>query len=212
MTAGGGGRRRGRGGGRLLPSAVLLAGLLPLVAGCGPLGAAAASPSPAGPVLLEPTPWPAGTVGPYGLRVDPALLRTFPATVSGEALEEAADLELQALDDQELAASFDAFAAARVGGMADPNWLVVSIGRLSASATGDAFYNRWRDDYASGACSQAGGVASTTTTSIGDWTVDVASCTGGVDAYTFRPEEDLLVSITDLGPRRLGRQLVAAMP
>ena len=150
-------------------------------------------------------------MGRYGLRVDPTLLRSLPSTVGGEPAVEAADIEARALDDQNLPASVEGLAAARVGSIGDANWLVVTIVRLTPAANTDSFFGSWSDEYAQGACSQANGVGGTADQQIGDWTARVASCKGGVLAYTVRLENRLLLSATELGPRRLGHQLIEAI-
>jgi hypothetical protein len=179
-------------------------------AGCG-MTAATTAPAPS-TVPIGATPWPNGTVGRYGLRIDPKLLTKLPAQVGGNALVQSADAELQDLDNPDLPTSFDGIAEAGLGDVTDPNWLRVSIGSLRPEAQTDDFFSNWSDQYAQGVCSQADGVASTAQETIADRSVEVATCKGGVVAYTFRISSDVLVSAQDLGPRRLGRQLIAAIP
>jgi hypothetical protein len=163
-------------------------------------------------VVLRATPWANGTVGQYGLRIDPTLLGSLPAQVGGNSIVEDAGAEAQDLDNSDLPTSFVGMAEGGIGEISDANWLRVSIGRLSTQAQTDDFYTNWRDQYDEGACSQADGVASVQLESIADWSVDVATCKGGVIAYTVRISDSLLVSAQDLGPRRLGRQLIEALP
>ena len=70
------------------------------------------------------------------------------------------------------------------------------------------FYTSWRDDWFNATCSQADGIGSTSLQTINDWQVDVATCNGGVDAYTLSLDNGILVSIADFGPRRLGKELI----
>lgn len=162
-------------------------------------------------VLLNPTPWPNGTVGRYGLRIDPTLLAILPAEVGGNPIVEAADLELIDLDNSDLAASFDGIAEGRIGDISAANWLRVSVGRPNSAGQAADFYSSWVDQYDQSACSQADGVASVQQQSIADWDVDVATCKGGVVAYILQLPSGLIVSAEDLGPRRLGHQLMAAL-
>jgi hypothetical protein len=163
-------------------------------------------------VLIVATPWPNGTVGRYGLRIDPTLLSKLPAQVGGNPIVESAATEVQDLDNADLPASFAGIAEGGVGEITDPNWVRVSIGQLRPEAQTDDFYSNWRDQYDQGVCSRADGVASVQQETIADRTVDVATCKGGVIAYTVRISDSLLVSAQDLGPRRLGRQLMGAIP
>lgn len=157
------------------------------------------------------TPWPNGTVGRYGLRIDPTLLAKLPAQVGGNPIVQSADAEAQDLDNPDLPASFDGMAEGGIGAITDANWVRVSIGRLKPEAQTDDFYSNWTAQYDQGVCSQADGVASVQQESIADWPVEVATCKGGVVAYTVRIEGGLLVSAQDLGPRHLGRQLIEAL-
>jgi hypothetical protein len=185
-----------------------------LLAGCSPV-ARTPSPTPTSGVTvipLNPTPWPSGTVGQYGLRIDPTLLTRLPATVGGLPLVESADLELSAMDNADLAANFDAFAGAGVGSVADSNWLSLVIGRLKAEAQTQDFYVSWVEQYGAGACLQADGVDTTEKETIDDWDVDVITCKGGVVVYVVLLDDGILLSIQDLGSRHLGRQLIEALP
>ena len=165
-------------------------------------------PALASQVPIEPTPWPNGTVGANGLHIDPSLLSNIPSVVGGNPLVEDVYVESAALDAAQYAASFSAFYAAHIGQLTDLNFVQVTVAALQPDAQTQDFYTSWRDDWFQAACSQAGGVGSTAQERINDWPVDIATCTGGVDAYTLNLENGILVSIVDLGPRRLGRQLI----
>jgi hypothetical protein len=195
---------------RLPLLAVLLCVAAVAASGCGSV---VATTPPAGTdVPIAPTPWPNGTVGRYGLRIDPTLLGKLPAEVGGNPIVEAAGTEAQDLDNPDLPASFDGIAEGSLGEITDANWLRVSVGRLRPEAQTDDFYTSWRDQYDEGVCSRADGVASVQQETIADRAVDVATCKGGVVAYTVRILDGaVLVSAQDLGPRRLGRQLILAL-
>jgi hypothetical protein len=159
-------------------------------------------------VPIGATPWPNGTSGRYGLKIDPSLSSNLPSYVGGNPLVEDANTEAAALDDQGYASALDAFYAARVGQVTNPNWVLASVAQVKDGVSGPDFYAAWRDNWFTSACSQAGGVASKSQESINAWQVDVASCGGGVRAYTFSPSDGILISIMDLGPRNLARELI----
>jgi len=162
-------------------------------------------------VPIGATPWPNGTTGAYGLRIDPSLSNNLPAYVGGNPLVEDAGTEVLALGDRRYAEVFEAYYVAQVGSITDLNWVQVTVARLKGAAIGPDFYASWREDWFDSACSQAGGIGSTSKETINDWQVDLATCTGGVRAYTLSLSDGILVSIVDLGPRRLGRQLIEAI-
>ena len=193
--------------GGLLAAVVLLATSV-VAAGCY-YTVVVTSPTPlVTSVPIEPTGWPNGTIGTFGLRIDPSLLRNIPSSVGGNPLLEDVEFELLTLDDPHYASPFDGYYIAHIDSISDPNWLEVSIASLREGAQTDDFYASWRDSWFKSACSQADGIDTTGLESINDWQVDVATCKGGVMAYTLRPNAGILVSIMDLGPRRLGRQLI----
>jgi hypothetical protein len=191
-------------------AAALLAAALLSVAACGvspptaPLQTYTAVP-------IGPTVWPAGTVGQYGLRIDPSLLGKLPSTVGGLPLVEDPGSETGALDNADLARNLDGYAAASVGVIGDPDWLYVVVARPKPANLNNAdFYTAWVEQYATGACSQANGVAPNSgQTTINDWTVDVATCNGGPVVHTLVfGDGSLLLSMYGLGPRDLGRELI----
>lgn len=193
--------------GGLLAAVILLATSVVAV-GCS-YSVVVTSPTPlVTSVPIEPTAWPNGTTGTFGLRIDPSLLPNIPSSVGGNPLLEDVGLELIALDDPHYASPFDGYYIAHIGSISDPNWLEVSVASLREGAQTEEFYTSWRDGWFKTACSQADGIGSTSVESINDWQVDVATCKGGVMAYTLRLDNGILVSIMDLGPRRLGRQLI----
>jgi hypothetical protein len=188
-------------------AAALLAAALVSVAACG-----VSSPSPTRPpytaVPIGPTIWPNGTVGQYGLKIDPSLVGKLPSSVGGLALREDPGSESGALSDADLPNTFDGYAAASVGALLDADWLYVAIGRLKPDKQNNAdFYTAWVVEYAAGACSQANGVAGSGQQTINEKTVDVSTCNGGPVVYTL-VSGDLLISMYGLGPRDLGRKLI----
>ncbi|MGZ6315392.1 MAG: hypothetical protein ACXWNI_07175 [Candidatus Limnocylindrales bacterium] len=191
-------------------TAVLLAAILVSVAACG-----VSSPTPAQPlstvVPIGPTIWPSGTVGQYGLRIDPSLMGKLPTSVGGLALREDPGSESGALSDADLPNTFDGYAAASIGLVGDADWLYVAIGRLKPDKQNNAdFYTAWVVEYATGACSQANGVSGSGQQTIAEKTVDVSTCGGGPIVYTL-VSGGLLISMYGLGPRDLGRKLIESL-
>lgn len=182
------------------------------VAACG-VSPPTAAPPPYTAVPIGPTVWPSGTVGRYGLRIDPSLMAKLPASVGALALVENAGIETQVLDDADLASSFDGYAAASIGSLGDPDWLYVAIGRLKPDKQNNAdFYTAWVEEYATGACSQAEGVAPNAgQQTINEKIVDVSTCNGGPVVYTLALGNGLLLSMYGLGPRDLGRKLIESL-
>jgi hypothetical protein len=180
-------------------------------------GAACDIPAPTPEYTAVPigaTPWPHGTTGQYGLHIDPTLLDKLPHSVSAQPLVEGADLESVALDDADLAKTFDAYAAAAIGVIGDTDWLYVAIGHFKADPQSDAYpdaYAAWIDQYATGSCSQANGVSETSQETINDWIVDVAKCRGGPIVYSLSLGGGIVLSMFGVGPRDLGRKLIGAL-
>jgi hypothetical protein len=177
-------------------------------AACSPAANPTPTPRPPTEVPILPTPWAHGTIGQYGLRINPGLISNIPAVVGGNPLVEDTTLEIAAMDDPQYATAFISYYVAGLGRITDLNWLEVTVGERKTDAVDEAFYTNWRDSWFRAACSQADGIQSTTQEQINDWPVDVAICTGGVNAYTLSLDNGVIVSIMDLGPRRLGRQLI----
>lgn len=162
-------------------------------------------------VAIGATPWPNGTIGQYGLRIDPSLLAQLPGNVGAYPLAEDADSELTALDDADLARTFDGYAAAAIGQLGEDNWLRVVIGHLKpASQTADV-YTAWVEQYATGACSQADGVTGSSQQTINDWIVDTATCGGGPVVYTLALGNGTILSMFGFGAKDLGRMLIDAL-
>ncbi len=179
------------------------------VAACGQAGATGTPTETQIP--FGPTPWPSGTTGQYGLHIDPSLLGLLPRTVDAYQIVESGDLEKAALDDADLARTFDNYAAASIGMIGEDNWLQLVIGHLRADAQTPDVYTSWVSDYATGACSQADGVSGSSQPTISDWIVDVATCAGGPVVYTLSLGKGTILSMYGLGPRDLGRKLIASL-
>jgi hypothetical protein len=183
--------------------------VLALMAGaCGATTATPTSPDQTS-VPIGPTPWPSGTVGQYGLRIDPSLLKRLPIAVGGIALVEDAGTEAVEMDDPELPAKVDSLAAAMAGDILDPDFLRLEIIRFKPTAQDADVYSQWVDDYAAGACSQAGGIADSSQETINNWLVQISTCNGGVIAYSLALGDGHYLSLVDNGPKELGRKLIS---
>lgn len=181
----------------------------PFVPTVAPTSAATATPAPP-PVTSSPgSPAPPGASG--GTVEDPSLLGILPATVDGIDVT----LEHQAFLD---AVSSDPGFVRNVGraafGVAVSGTDLVSgvVAQLAPNTYSDAFFRDWRDTYDQGACSQAGGVTGNAETQIGDRTVYIGSCSGGLRTYhVWLPERGVIVSAFSLGDKRLGEALMEGL-
>jgi len=121
------------------------------------------------------------------------------------------DTELEPWTTRTLAKTFDRFPAASI----EPS--ATTTGSSSSSATSvrsrrpGSLWSHWVDQYATGACSQADGVAGSSQPTINSWVVDVSTCAGGPIVYTLILGDGLLLSMYDLGPKDLGRMLINQM-
>jgi len=161
-------------------------------------------------VPIGPTAWPAGTIGQYGLHIDPTLLARLPATVDAYQIVEDPESESLAMGDPDLASTFDRYSAAQIGEIGATNWLALVIGHFSASAGSDV-YAAWVDEYATGACSQANGVVDQDQETINFWNVDTATCGGGPVVYTLSLQNGIVLSMVGSGPLDLGRRLIDSL-
>jgi hypothetical protein len=156
--------------------------------------------------------WPSGTTGQYGLHIDPSLLGRLPRTVGADPLVEDTSGELAALDDADLARTFDNYAAAAIGVIGvDDNWLQLVIGHLRPESQSADVQTAWISEYATGACSQADGVSNSSQSTINGWVVDVATCAGGPIVYTLSLGNGTILSMFGLGPKDLGKMLIGAL-
>jgi hypothetical protein len=181
-----------------------------VVAGCA---GAVASPTPAYTAFPNgPTAWPSGTTGQYGLRIDPSLLGKLPAHAGALPITEDAGSEAIVLDDATAASTLDRYVAASAGDLGNADWLKIAIVHFKTDSQNGDVYSAWVEEYAAGACSQAGGVSGTSQSTIGDYTpVDVATCAGGMTVYTFQRGDWVVVSMSEFGPKHLGKALIEAI-
>ncbi len=96
-------------------------------------------------------------------------------------------------------------------GQASPQeFVIVNAVRLRDPSVGETWFRMWRDTYDAAACSQAGGVQGHAESEIGGRTVYIGSCANGVYTYHTRVEDgSVVLSLTSIGPSRLGERLLA---
>lgn len=89
------------------------------------------------------------------------------------------------------------------------DFVIASIVRLRNPAADDEWFRSWRDTYDTSACAQAGGVARHAQTPMNGRTVFIGGCAGGAFTYHVRLDGGIVVSLTAVGPGRLGDRLAA---
>lgn len=197
---------------RLLAFAVLAV----ILTGCVTVNRVPPDPTPRPVATAVPTPHtsPAASANASGPTtiVDPALLGHLPASVLGFALAPDPATAATVAADPTLAANAEAIAMAIVvapGGSNGDDLAVASVVKLRPGVDNPIFREIFRAAYDRVACEQAGGVAGSQSTTIAGRDVLVGSCTGGATTYHVHLADGLLVSVTSLGSRKLGEQIVA---
>jgi hypothetical protein len=89
------------------------------------------------------------------------------------------------------------------------DYVVASVVHLRDPAADDEWFRAYRDSYDQAACAQAGGVARHAQTPMNGRTVFIGGCAGGAFTYHVRLEQGIVVSLTAVGPGRLGDRLAA---
>jgi hypothetical protein len=205
-----------RGGPPLVPPLLTIAVLLATLTGCVTVNRVPADPTPTPTASPVPTssPSPGGSPGATGPTtvVDPALLGHLPASVFGFPLAPDPSTAATVAADPTLAANAEAIAMAIVvapGGSNGDDLAVASVVKLRPGVDNPIFREIFRAAYDRVACEQAGGVAGSQSTTIAGRDVLVGSCTGGATTYHVHLADGLIVSVTSLGSRGLGEQIVA---
>jgi hypothetical protein len=188
-----------------------------LVATCQPSSASPGSTpitAPASPVGAPGSPGGSGSPGPSGaLVVDASLLDVLPETVDGIAVLPAAETAARLLDDADLGRSASAVAVGLAIDVDDPTgeFAVATVVRTRPGVMDDAYDEQWRADYDAAACEPAGGVDTHDRTTLGGHAVETTACVDGARTYHARLADDVLVSITEVGQRRLGERMMAGL-
>ena len=197
------------------------------VAACGsPSPTPSRSPSNALPVAAASTVAPPGSPAPSAsatssggaattgaAAADPSLLSVVDANAAGVTLTfdpattatEVADPTL----DPNIAALATGIVAAG-GASSDPTDLViVNVVRLQDAAVDADWFRGWRDSYDAAACQRAGGVSGHAEATMAGHDVFIGSCAGGAFTYHTRLRDgSLVVSLTSIGPGRVGERLL----
>ena len=219
----------------MVQSAVrIVAGLaLTALVGCGSsappgstLTAAATSSasdaSPFGRPATSITPPPSGSdsegtpTDMAGVVADPSLLDVVPR--AGLTLTYDGDSTAEVAADPTLAESVSALAIGLVvpGGVSasaapGEDIAVVSVIRVRPVGRHEEWFRSYRDSYDEAACANAGGVTRHAQTEIGATTVFVGSCAGGSFTYHGRVGDDIVLSLTSIGPTHLGRTIMEGL-
>ena len=198
-----------------------------LVAGCASTSPAiatatlpAASISSAAPATL-PNTLPAspsnGASVAANVAADPSLLERIPAAKAGLTLTYDPDTTASVAADPSLATDASAIAtglAIPSGQAASPSdFVIVNVVKLRSPKTNDEWFREWRDTYDQAACSNAGGVGGNAEATLGSHEVFIGSCAAGAFTYhTLLDGGSTVVSMTSVGPGRIGEKLMAAIP
>jgi hypothetical protein len=143
--------------------------------------------------------------------VDPSLLSILPPDVAGVPMQPAPDTAAQIAADPSLASEVEAVAVAiavSAGSSAAEDLVIASVVRLQPDIFDETFFRGWRDTYDAAACEPAGGVRGNAESEIDGRQVFIGSCNSGVLTYHLRYGEDVIVSLTSVGERRFGEQVV----
>jgi hypothetical protein len=202
-----------------VPRSLAIAVLAAVLAGCVTVNRVPPDPTPTPAPTAAPTPHasasgPGGSPGASGPTtvVDASLLGHLPAAVLGFPLAPDPATAATVAADPTLAANAEAIAMAIVvapGGSSGDDLAVASVVKLRPGVDNPIFRSIFRAAYDRVACEQAGGVSGSQSTTIAGREVLVGSCTGGATTYHVHLGDGLMVSVTSLGSRKLGEQIVA---
>lgn len=182
-----------------------------LLVACQP----APSPSPSvtatttGPASISPSASPPASG--ESVSVDPTLLLILPSDVAGVPLQPAPEAAAEIALDPSLAAGVEALAVAlavAAGSSTDEDLVIANVVRLRPDVFNETFFRGWRDTYDAAACEPAGGLRGNAEAEIDGRQVFIGSCANGGLTHHLRYGEDVIVSLTSLGERRFGEQVV----
>lgn len=192
---------------RLAQAAILPFVAVLLVTGCG---SGTASPGPS--VSAAPSASLTAPVRAVPVPVDPSLLAFLPATLGGLARQADPQVDAGLATSPGLANVARSFATAVYIDPATGDFAYASVVRLRTGTIDEATYRDWRDTFDAGACEQAGGVARRAETEVNGRQTFVATCAEGVRTYhVVLVAPGLLVSVSSLGQRLLGEQLITGL-
>ena len=196
---------------------VLLGMALALVGACGSTGPSGTT-SPTSPTIM---PTPSATSGPIrstspppsgSVVVDPALLEHLPATVDGLPVQPTPESDAVVAADPAVVQSGEAVVTAIAIEPPTGEFAHATLIRLRPDVFDDDFFRSWRDSFDQGFCEQAGGVTGSAQAPMGEWVAYIGTCAGGAHTYhVWLGNSRVLVSVSSVGERRLGEQLVEAL-
>jgi hypothetical protein len=167
--------------------------------------------APVAPPVTRPSP-DSATASTSAVAVDASLLAVVPANVAGFAITESPEAEKSAASGPELSQVATGFAAGLAADPAGGDWAFVVVVALKPDVMSNAVFRSWRDSYDEGACSQAGGVGGHAEAELGGRQAFITSCGGGLRTYhVWLPARQRLVSVSAVGARRFGEQLVTGI-
>jgi hypothetical protein len=144
--------------------------------------------------------------------IDPSLLDHFPATVDGLTLLPSPESDAAAAADPVVVENGEAVVTAIAVDPTTDEFVYATAVRLRDGVYGEALFRQWRDTFDEGACEQAGGVIGHAEAELGGRSVFIGSCAGGLHTYhTWLAGARLLVSLSAIGERRLGEQLIEGL-
>lgn len=185
------------------------------VIGCGPgpapSASAAASPSPSASASAVLPSLATSAVPGAAVEVDPSLLDILPADIDGVPIEPDPETADRLAADPSLAREVEALALALAvdADAGGEDLAIVNVVRVRSLPIEEGFFREWRDSYDEAACASAGGMAGNAEVEMGGRRVFIGSCAGGAFTYHTIHEDDLIVSITSVGARRLGEAIIA---
>ena len=178
----------------------------------GPSPSASGTGTATGSASIAPSAGQLASVPPAGsVFVDPTLLSILPPDVAGVPMQPSAETAAQIALDPSIAADVEAIAVAvavSAGSSASEDLVIVSVVRLRPDVFEETFFRGWRDTYDAAACEPAGGLRGNAEAEIDGRQVFIGSCANGGFTYHLRYGEDVIVSLTSLGERRFGEQVV----
>ena len=182
--------------------------------GAPPTAVTDPSPAPPSPAPLSPAPpskAPSASVS-AGILFDEGLLAALPREVDGITLEAVPEAARQIAADPNLRRDAVGVAVGMFAGLTatSEDFAVASVVELGEGVFDEDFFASWRDSYDESACEPAGGVSRRAETLIAGRAVFVATCAQGARTYHVHlVGPDRIVSITSIGERNLGEQIVS---
>ncbi len=144
--------------------------------------------------------------------IDPNLLKVLPATVGGLPVTESPEGDQSAQTEPGLAKLATAAVGAVAVDTSTTDLAYALVVKLRPGALTDSTFRDWRDSFDEGTCGGASAVVGHAETPIAGRTVFIGTCSGGLRTYhVWIRDKDLLISVSSLGPRKLGELLLAEL-